>query len=86
MIRLEPSRSTLFGALLEPYFFVSKYQIGFVPKIKIEIVTPENKVTEITNAIISVDITGKMGDGKIFIIPIDETTRIRTGERGEIAV
>ncbi len=64
----------------------AEYQIGFVPKIKIEIVTAEEKVDEIVNSIISVAKTGKMGDGKIFILNVDETIRIRTGERGEIAV
>lgn len=64
----------------------AEYQIGFVPKVKIEIVTPDDKVDQIVNSIISVAKTGKMGDGKIFIIPVDETIRIRTGERGEVAV
>ncbi len=64
----------------------AEYQVEFVPKIKIEIVTADDKVESIIDAVSSVANTGKVGDGKIFVIPIEETIRIRTGERGEVAL
>lgn len=64
----------------------AEYQVGFVPKIKLEIVVSDDKVNEIVDTIISTAKTGKVGDGKIFILPVDDAIRIRTGEKGEIAV
>lgn len=64
----------------------AEYQVGFVPKIKLEIVIAEEKLESVVNTIISVAKTGKVGDGKIFVLPVDDTIRIRTGERGSIAV
>lgn len=64
----------------------SEYKIEFLPKIKIEIVTEDSKVSEILTVIQKSASTGKIGDGKIFIVPIDEVMRIRTGEIGEIAL
>lgn len=64
----------------------AEYQVGFVPKIKLEIVVSDDKVNEIIETIISTAKTGKVGDGKIFILPVDDAIRIRTGEKGEIAV
>jgi nitrogen regulatory protein P-II 1 len=64
----------------------AEYQVGFVPKIKIEIVIPDDKVDKVVNTLIATAKTGKVGDGKIFVIPVEETIRIRTGERGDVAV
>lgn len=64
----------------------AEYQVGFVPKIKIEIVAPDKTVEKIVETIQAVTKTGKVGDGKIFVIPVEETVRIRTGERGDVAV
>jgi len=64
----------------------AEYQINFVPKVKIEIVADDSKVDLIVEAIIKVAKTGKVGDGKIFISPVDDVTRIRTGERGAAAI
>jgi nitrogen regulatory protein P-II 1 len=64
----------------------AEYQIDFVPKIKIEIVLDNDRVDEAVEAILSSARTGKIGDGKIFISKVDESIRIRTGERGELAV
>ena len=64
----------------------AEYQVGFVPKIKIEIVVADEKVEEVVNTIILNAKTGKVGDGKIFVLPVEETIRIRTGERGNVAV
>ncbi len=64
----------------------AEYQIDFVPKIKIEIVVEDDKVESVIEAIVSSARTGKIGDGKIFISPIHESVRIRTGERGDAAI
>ncbi|MCG9127333.1 transcriptional regulator [Candidatus Poribacteria bacterium] len=64
----------------------SEYTIEFVPKLKIEIVVAEENVDEVVEAVQQAASTGKIGDGKIFVIPIDETIRIRTGERGPAAI
>ncbi len=63
-----------------------EYQVDFLPKVKIEVVCPDEQVEAITNAIIAQARTGKVGDGKIFIYPLTEVVRIRTGETGEEAV
>jgi nitrogen regulatory protein P-II 1 len=64
----------------------SEYQIEFLPKIKIEVVIPEEMVDQAIDAVQKTAITGKFGDGKIFVIPVEEVVRIRTGERGELAL
>lgn len=64
----------------------AEYQIDFVPKIKIEIVADEGMVDQIVETITTSARTGKVGDGKIFVLPVEMTTRIRTGETGRDAV
>ncbi len=64
----------------------SEYTVDFLPKIKIEMVVPDNRVESAVGAIIKSARTGKIGDGKIFITGIDEAIRIRTDEKGEHAV
>ncbi len=64
----------------------SEYSVDFLPKIKIEVVLREEKVDDAVDAILEVARTGKIGDGKIFILPVDEAVRIRTGETAEAAV
>jgi len=64
----------------------AEYVIDFLPKIKLEIVVPEDQVIKVVEAITESAKTGKIGDGKIFIHPMDEVIRIRTGERGEDAI
>jgi nitrogen regulatory protein P-II 1 len=63
-----------------------EYLVDFLPKVKIEVVAPDEQVEAITNAIIAQARTGKVGDGKIFIYHMAEVIRIRTGEKGEEAV
>lgn len=63
-----------------------RYVTEFVPKKKIEIVVSDKLVEKIVEVIISSAKTGKIGDGKIFIFPIEDAIRIRTGERGEEAI
>jgi len=61
----------------------SEYTIDFLPKTKIEIVLHEDKVEAVVAAILSAARTGKIGDGKIFVLPIEEAVRIRTGETAD---
>ncbi|WKY43226.1 P-II family nitrogen regulator [Eubacteriaceae bacterium ES2] len=60
--------------------------INMLPKIEVKIVVPDEKVDEIVELIINVVRTGEIGDGKIFIKPVEECIRIRTGERGDAAL
>jgi nitrogen regulatory protein P-II 1 len=64
----------------------AEYVVDFLPKIKLEIIAADENVGEIVRAIEVSAKTGRIGDGKIFILPIDEVVRIRTGERGAAAV
>jgi len=64
----------------------AEYNIDFLPKIKVEIVLSDEKLDEAVDIIQKVANTGKIGDGKIFISPIDEVVRIRTGETNEDAL
>jgi nitrogen regulatory protein P-II 1 len=64
----------------------SEYKIDFLPKMKIEVVLPLEMVDLAIDAIMKTAKTGKFGDGKIFVIPVEEVIRIRTGERGEAAL
>jgi nitrogen regulatory protein P-II 1 len=64
----------------------SAYVVDFVPKIKIEIVVPDGMVTEVLDTILTSAKTGRIGDGKVFVSPVDEAIRIRTGEKGEGAI
>ncbi len=64
----------------------AEYVVDFLPKIKIELVVPDNLVDKVTGAIQNAANTGRIGDGKIFILPVLEAVRIRTGERGEEAI
>jgi len=64
----------------------SEYSVDFLPKIKIEVVLGEDKVDEAVDAILKAARTGKIGDGKIFVMPVEEVVRIRTGETAEAAV
>ena len=64
----------------------SAYVVDFVPKVKIEAVVPDEIVHQVLDAIEKSAKTGRIGDGKIFIVPVEETVRIRTGERGKDAI
>ena len=64
----------------------NEYSVDFLPKIKIEVVLSENKVEEALDAIMKAARTGKIGDGKIFVMPVEEAVRIRTGETADAAV
>jgi nitrogen regulatory protein P-II 1 len=63
-----------------------KYYSEFMPKLKFEVVVPDNRVRRTIRAIVGRARTGRINDGKVFVVPIQEAIRIRTGERGEDAV
>ncbi|MBF0553116.1 MAG: P-II family nitrogen regulator [Nitrospirae bacterium] len=64
----------------------AEYVIDFIPKIKIELVVADNMVEKVIDTIEKTAKTGKIGDGKIFVYNIEDALRIRTGERGEVAL
>ncbi|HRZ87505.1 MAG TPA: P-II family nitrogen regulator [bacterium] len=64
----------------------SEYTVDFLPKVKLEIVLPDDMVQKAIEVVTSTAHTGKIGDGKIFVLPVEEAIRIRTGEHGEKAI
>jgi nitrogen regulatory protein P-II 1 len=64
----------------------AEYQVDFVPKIKLEVVVEASLTAQVVNAIMTKGRTGKIGDGKIFVLPVEDAFRIRTGESGEEAI
>ena len=64
----------------------SEYTVDFLPKVKIEIAVADEIVTKTIDAIVTSAKTGKIGDGKVFVLPLEEVVRIRTSERGEAAI
>jgi nitrogen regulatory protein P-II 1 len=64
----------------------AEYVVEFLPKVKVEVVIRDNKLEEVVEAIRNAASTGRIGDGKIFIIPVEDAVRIRTGETGEVVV
>ena len=64
----------------------SEYTIDFLPKVKIELVVPDQLVDKVVAAIAAAARTGSIGDGKVFVMPMGEAIRIRTGEKGESAI
>ena len=64
----------------------AEYSVDFLPKVKIQILVPDEKAAQVVEAIVQGARTGKIGDGKIFVAPVEEVIRIRTGERGADAI
>ena len=64
----------------------AEYEIEFLPKVKLEVIVPESELENVVEAIVSSARTGRLGDGKVFVSPVEEVVRIRTGERGEEAI
>ncbi len=64
----------------------AEYVVDFLPKVKIELVVADNLLDRCIEAIVSAARTGKIGDGKIFVYPVEQVVRIRTGEQGEAAI
>ena len=64
----------------------AEYVVDFLPKMKLEVVLPDDRVEQAIEAILNSARTGKIGDGKIFVFDVNQVVRIRTGETGESAV
>lgn len=64
----------------------AEYKVDFLPKVKIEVVVQDTMVQQVVDAVLKAAHTGRIGDGKIFVMPIDEVIRIRTGEKGPDAL
>ena len=64
----------------------AEYVVDFLPKIKLEVVVPDEMVEKVTVALTDAARTGKIGDGKIFVLPVEDAIRIRTGEKGDAAL
>ncbi len=64
----------------------AEYRVEFLPKVKIEVVVPESLVARTVDAIVRAARTERIGDGKVFVLPVEEAIRIRTAERGDDAL
>ncbi len=64
----------------------AEYVIDFLPKLKVEIVVPADRVEAVVDAVVGAAKTGKIGDGKIFVLPVESVVRVRTGERDQEAL
>ena len=64
----------------------AEYVVDFIPKIKIEVVVDSERVAQVVDKIREAAYTGKIGDGKIFVLPVEEAVRVRTGETGSDAI
>jgi len=64
----------------------AEYVVDFLPKLKLEVVVPDDDVEKVTSALAESARTGKIGDGKIFVMPVEDAVRVRTGERGDAAL
>ena len=64
----------------------AEYTVDFLPKVKLEVLVPDEMLQKAIEAILESAHTGKIGDGKIFVTPVEEVIRIRTNERGEEAI
>ena len=64
----------------------AEYVVDFLPKVKLEVIVTNDKVAEVVAVIEQSAKTGRIGDGKIFVLPVEEVVRIRTGERGADAI
>ncbi len=64
----------------------AEYVVDFLPKVKLEVIVTDEKLAEVVSAIENSAKTGRIGDGKIFVLPIEDVIRIRTGERGGDAI
>jgi nitrogen regulatory protein P-II 1 len=64
----------------------SEYKIDLLPKVKLEMIVPSQRVEQVLEVVTARARSGKIGDGKIFVYPVDDAVRIRNGERGELAI
>ena len=64
----------------------AEYTVDLVPKVRVEILVSDAQADAVLDAVVSAARTGQIGDGKVWVIPVDQVTRVRTGERGEEAL
>jgi nitrogen regulatory protein P-II 1 len=64
----------------------AEYQVDFVPKIRLEVLIDDSQVDEVVETIVTAAGTGKIGDGKVWVVPVETVVRVRTGERGKDAL
>jgi nitrogen regulatory protein P-II 1 len=64
----------------------AEYEVEFVPKVRLEILVDDAQAEQVTTAIVDAAGTGKIGDGKVWVLPVEEVVRVRTGERGAEAL
>ena len=64
----------------------AEYEVEFVPKIRLEILVDDSQVDEVMSAVVDTAGTGKIGDGKVWVLPVEDVVRVRTGERGSEAL
>ena len=64
----------------------AEYEVDFVPKIRVEVLVDDVQVDEVVDAVVRAAVTGKIGDGKVWVVPVDQVVRVRTGERGHDAL
>ena len=64
----------------------AEYDVTLVPKVRIEIVADDRDVDDIVRAVVAGARTGRIGDGKVWVVPVDSVVRVRTGEQGEVAI
>jgi nitrogen regulatory protein P-II 1 len=64
----------------------AEYEVDFVPKIRIEVAVDDDQVADVVDAIVGAAATGKIGDGKVWVTPLETVVRVRTGERGSDAL
>jgi len=64
----------------------AEYEVDFVPKIRVEVLVDDPQVSDVLEAVISSASTGKIGDGKVWVVPVETVVRVRTGERGVDAI
>jgi len=64
----------------------AEYEVDFVPKLRVEVLVDDPQVDEVVDGIVNTAATGKIGDGKVWVVPVDQVVRVRTGERGSDAL
>jgi nitrogen regulatory protein P-II 1 len=64
----------------------AEYEIDFVPKIRLEVLVDDAQADDVVDAVVSSAATGKIGDGKVWVVPVEAAVRVRTGERGKDAI
>jgi len=64
----------------------AEYEVDFVPKLRVEVVVDDSQADDVVDAIVGAAATGKIGDGKVWVLPVEAVVRVRTGERGPDAL